>query len=362
MAPSLRFASLLVLTAVTVAACEGNGGTYTPDPPGPPPPPTGIRAEDIGTACIFDPATGESPSLDCVRGTTCFISTPDNSFTPNGVRGDPLKLPAWEDPFTTDLGDGRIMGFCTVINQPDACPAGTRAKAFQSSSGIFTACIRTCSDDRNCPRASDVCDPRFFDDDGSDGFIGNEGSCVRKCEVDLPDCIRSGVIPGAPGQGRTVLLGTDSFGDAQCNQQTGRCEHGISKGTGTLGERCLSSSQCAQDSICLQGPLFDTPFGFCTSPAIFDQQSPTSSTCSVGTVPQTGLTFGPWTPELVVDVQSPIVQQVGYCFFQCQLDGAQICDQYEGTVCGGADPEAFQLPGPDPMPLSMCLPDSIRIE
>jgi hypothetical protein len=353
--PRVLFIVLVVLTS-----CKPNQGEYTPEPPVNPPLQTGVRIEDIGIPCVYDPATGASPTLQCARGTTCFINTPDGTYTPTGVRNDAMLLPAWEDHFTTPLSDGATMGFCTVINQPDACPAGSRAKAFTGTAGFFTACIRICENDLNCPRLADVCDARFFDDDGSDGGVGNEGACVRKCQTDLPDCVRSGVDVA---NRRPVLYSEDAFGDAQCNQDTGRCAHGISKGTGTLGERCLSSSQCAEGSICMQGSLFDTEFGFCASPALSDPQSPTLSTCSPGSVPQPGLSFGNWIPQLVVDFDPlSVIAQVGYCFFQCQVDGAQICNAYEGTVCGNADPAALQLPGPGDAPLSMCLPDIIRIE
>jgi hypothetical protein len=345
---------MMLVLAVGAAACPGDDGTYN----GGERPDAGfvelITVDDIGVPCVFDPTTGESPRLQCRRGLECVIRAKDSQ---GNVVLDPLEMaaPAYQDQFTMDLSDGRTMGICTLVaaaEVPLECPLGTTLKGIRTvTGGLMKMCVRTCSQEFECGRSGEVCDVRY---------LTLDGVCVKPCTTDLPDCVQNDVVNVEGTPNALLLHSVDYFGATQCNRETGGCEAITTKGTAGLGAQCGRSADCVEGAACFQPGNFPdsnevTDFGFCASAALFNPETGVNS-CSAGTVPQPGLTFGYDIPLVVfINPATTMIDQVlpaaGYCFFQCQ--SLETCRSFAGTSCGEADTDVFEAPWNN---TAMCLP------
>ena len=113
-----------------------------------------------------------------------------NRYTGQCIYHQPCKTILGRSIHQLPGNDGTDEGICTYIGttqMPPTCPAGTVMKSFETN---ILACVKTCSTSAECPRATDVCDVRFTDVmDFSNGNVIPH--CVRPCELDIPDCVRS---------------------------------------------------------------------------------------------------------------------------------------------------------------------------
>jgi hypothetical protein len=349
-------ASLLVV--LLFSACPPNGsGSFTggnEKDAGPGDGGTDLSA--IGSRCVYDPSSGESPTNTCPVGLQCLIVTRDFAFTSG------MALDVWEDHFSIYQPDGTDEGYCTLVgnlNSPPVCPIGTVGKLF---TGGTIACLRTCSAEGECGRSEYTCDARYLD---LVDATGAKASCVRRCGLDVPDCVRSGVIqnPAAPNELITVLAQEDLTGLSTCgeggvcaflNQRTG--------GSGP-GEPCVTSDDCDLGSTCYQGPLLAAVLGsdaqapgFCASPCF---PGLGADACTTGYACQTAgsLSLG-FDNTLIVNMQSGAVSQAGgFCFFTCEAGVAGNCDSVPQSECGQIDEDLLSTQWNG---ASMCLPDSVR--
>ena len=320
-----------------------------------------LNAIAVGSSCIYNSTSGENPTNQCPQGMTCFIVTRDNAYSTG------LAKPFWEDQFTNYHSDGTDEGICTFVGTtqvPPTCPAGTVMKAFETN---VLACVKTCSTSAECPRATDVCDVRFTDVmDFSNGNVIPH--CVRPCELDIPDCVRSANWSRSD-MGNAIamhLFANDLSGASICNQSTGICNDNPGGGLGGLGERCYSAADCIEGTSCWQAALLGLPDeqpGFCGGICKPDPQQP-SSGCPAGHVCQAGFTFGHGDPLdtnlqdtngfLIYDATT-FSEAGGFCFVSCT--DATGCGSDPDIQCGQADTNVFQSSWNN---VSMCLQSSMR--
>lgn len=345
--------SLIVLVLGQVG-CDGPN-EFEPKTPDAGFDPNSITAADIGIPCVYDRADpNRNPAEDCKTGLACLIVT---RGLPSG-----LELPIWEDHFTV-YGTGSDVGMCTpqgTFANPPSCPAGTVLKLLFSDVAI---CVRTCDNPSDCGRADYTCDARFFDTD--------ESLCVRKCSLDVPDCVRSGIIEQPPQSGQLIpaLAFQDLAGDSQCNVDEGICEFVGQRGVAGPGEPCSRTQDCESGSACLQGPLLAATLrtaidpaapGFCASPCTPAEDS--QSNCSVGFVCQAAgeLNLGFAAPgPFAANLENGVVDgRGGFCFHQCELNVESACGPFPGTECGSFDGVAA---GDTWNGITQCLPDALRL-
>ena len=343
-----------VLVAICASGCP-DVGIIDDNPPDAGPDDPGITAADIGGPCVYDPATGANPTGECPLGLECLIVTRDGLYNTLGLDKD-----AWEDHFSVYRADGKDEGICTLVgslNAPPVCPAGTVLKLFSSSAvGFAAACLRACEAPADCPRPGDTCDVRFIDD-ADDQVPGNQALCVRRCSLDLPECVRSGVfIADENGTLTSALFVDDAFGASKCNGNIGTCAAVPMRGGAGPGQPCTSTDQCADNTVCYQAPLLgggSAELGFCGSPC-----NPThAEACTTGLVCQPGLTLGFDPPVLIDLVNQRFLVAGGLCFPQCDLTASRCEAQFPGTSCGSANEAVFGAPWNQ---VSMCLPDLVR--
>lgn len=352
-----------VLTAC--AACDGPS-SFEPELPDAGGGGDVVTAADIGTPCVYDFADpNKSPASDCKTGLACLIFTSDNEFTSG------LELAGWDDQFTV-YGSAADVGMCTLqgtLANPPLCPSGTVFKLLFPDVAI---CVRACSTPADCGRADYTCDARYFDTAAS--------LCVRKCTLDVPDCVRSGIIEEPPGSGQLIpaLAFQDLAGESQCNLEQGVCEVVLQRGLAGPGEPCAQTADCEAGSACLQGPLLDATLatnldplapGFCGSPCTpVDASQDPQSNCSVGFVCQAGgnlnlnfnlLSIAGVPGPFALDLSSGLVDgRGGFCFHQCGAFVESACASFPGTACGSFDEAAANVPWNG---LSQCLPDALRL-
>lgn len=364
--PAVFVLPLVLVAAAAGPACDGDGtfdGGVGPDagPGG-----GGPVLADIGTPCVYE-GDGKNPTNDCPSGLECFIVSRDGAYSTG------LALSAWEDQLTIYNADGTDTGYCTLIGDlatPPACPAGSVLKVFSPD---VTACLRTCSEAGDCGRVGYTCDVRYLD--VIDLQSGQPlKTCVRGCGIDVPDCVRSGIVqnPNDPQQLLPVLAFQDLAGESQCEVDDGVCEFVAQHGTSGPGEPCTATEQCEAGSVCMQGlvlaavlspatPLDPNGPGFCASPCtpVADpaNEDPQSN-CSPSYIcqPAGALTLG-FPETIVMDITSGALDvRGGFCFHQCAEGVDSTCDAIPGTGCGSFDEEAaadVYIGTP------MCLPDAL---
>ena len=341
--------------------CDNVGVIEDAGIPEPDPEPAAFVASDIGTACVYDPATGANPTNDCPTGLTCLISTIDGAYSPYPA-GDPrnLSLAVFEDHFTYFRDDGLQEGYCTLIGsiaQPPACPQGTAPKALAPN---LTVCVRTCNAPTDCGRSGYTCDARFLD--------VPQLQCVRQCTLDFPDCIRSGWFQRGENPPSPFLEVADINGSSYCDvQNTGRCAANPG-GTQAPGLPCNDSRDCAS-SICIQGLLLNQPGGqgFCAASCKFNPQAAGMGCPYEGYVCQPGFTFGFGDPldqnvndnngfMLISSSTGQFFEGGGVCLPSCAA-GDELCNSFPGTGCGSANVNVFGAPWNG---VEMCLLPSMR--
>lgn len=367
-----------VLVAWSGLACltyagEFDGGIPRDAGPGAP---AGFSALDIGTPCQYDPARGGNPTnTGCQAGLTCLLVASDGSYTPFPPGSlQNLTLSVWEDHFTRYRDDGLDEGVCTLIGSwasPPSCPLGTSLKWLATNLAV---CVRACQSAAECGRVGDVCDSRFLDVGG--------GQCVRGCELDIPDCVRSGhvvfqnqdnygqVIQSAP---RFVLAVDDLTGASYCDTASGMCQPNPGQGTKGPGEPCVSTLDCIGGTACVQGGVLraldptlpETTQGFCAQPCKpLAQQQFSGGGCNAGYACQAGFTFNhgnalstdPDAAFALLNLQNTqLLEAGGFCFPDCQAN--QNCGSYPGTQCGAARDEVFGYAWNQ---RSMCLVPSLK--
>ena len=355
------------LVFVAGASCDGPS-EFTPKPPDAGTDDnTVITVLDIGTPCTYDfnNPSEVSPTNQCKNGLTCMI------FTRDGLVNGGFDLPGWEDQFTT-YAETEDVGYCTIkgtFATPPSCPAGTTLKALWSDT---TICVRQCASAADCGRSDYTCDSRFLD---------LPPSCVRKCSLDVPDCIRSAVIEAPPGSGQLapVLDFDDMQGASTCNANTGVCEFVEVHGTAGPGEPCTTSADCAAGSgACIQALALDALLatdidlggpGFCASPCtpVDPNQFDPQSNCTTGYVCQPAgnlnINFQLIGGPFVVSQQTGAVDaRGGFCFHQCVEGVEAACAPFPGTECGSFDQTAAGGPeiGAVWNGITQCLPDPLR--
>jgi hypothetical protein len=363
----LRLVGLPLLALFAAAASCDGPSEFTPKPPDAGVDDTAITVLDIGTPCSYDfnNPSAVSPSNQCKNGLTCMI------FTRDGLVNPGFDLPGWEDQFTV-YGDIEDTGYCTLKGtyaNPPSCPAGTNLKLVWSDTAI---CVRQCAAATDCGRADYTCDSRFID---------LPPSCVRKCSLDVPDCIRSGIIETAPGSGQLapVLDFDDMQGASTCNVGTGVCEFVQTHGAAGPGEPCTTSADCAAGSgACIQALALDALLstdintdgpGFCASPCtpVDPNTTDPTSNCTTGYVCQPAgnlnINFQLIGGPFVVSQQTGAIDaRGGFCFHQCVEGVEAACAPFPGTECGSFDQAAAGGPevGAVWNGITQCLPDPIR--
>ena len=384
--------SIVVFLALLVSAADCDGGSFTPDEPDAGPGGGGgLTAADIGVPCTFDPQAPQNPSNQCRGGLECVFvprSVRENAlagFAPNGNDNTlGMLLPVLEDHFTQYNDDGTDTGFCSLvgtINQIPLCPLGTVLKGFRSSfpGGIALTCMKPCSVSAECS-AGLVCDARYFDDTGygvQNGQLiippadGTVGFCVRPCEVDFPDCTRTGFAPfDSQGSVSSQVAAVDVTGGRLCNRGSGVCEARRGTGSGNDGASCNSSADCVALATCIQqdarGVRPADGIGYCATRCFVNNETGPNGTCGSDFC-QPGLTYGydvlpAFDPTGAFaaglpsfDEGGPTRAINGLCFDRC-VDGAPCAD--DGRVCDAVDAEAMQAPWNT---ISMCIPPEIAL-
>lgn len=315
-----------------------------------------IDPADIGLPCEYDPTTRENPTNQCPAGLSCIIVTFDGEFNSG------MGLSVWEDHFTVYREDNIDVGFCSLQgtwSAPPFCPAGTELKLLFPNTAI---CVKSCESADDCGRTDYTCDQRFLDLQAP--------ACVRKCVLDVPDCVRSGELLRQDGQTIAMHLALqDLSGESVCNQNLGVCGSNVVHGNKGPGQECTRTSECVSGTVCLQGPVLGGDLndpGFCGLPCKPDPQSPAGS-CPTGFLCQAGFTFGHGNPLdqnlqdnngfLMVNLDNNSgFEAGGYCFANCQDNGGD-CTAFPGTSCGKADQNVFGFTWNG---ASMCLPDALR--
>ncbi|MBL92790.1 MAG: hypothetical protein CMH56_13380 [Myxococcales bacterium] len=321
-----------------------------------------LNGDQVGLSCTYSGDASENPSNKCPTGLACFIVTRDGAY------GSGLSKPFWEDQFTHYHESGVDEGFCTFMgtwNAPPSCPSGTVLKLFEPD---VAACVRTCETSVQCPRSDDVCDIRFLDvqDFQTGAAIPH---CVRPCELDIPDCVRTAVLQRGDLNNAIAMhvWADDITGASVCNATTGLCSDNPGPGEGGLGERCFSASDCIEGTSCWQGPLLglaEGQPGFCGGVCKPNSQQPESG-CPAGHVCQAGFTFGHGDPLdantqdtngfLTAGAGGTYGEAGGFCFIRCT--DAVGCGTDPDIQCGQAETAVFAQPWNS---VSMCLQSSLR--
>jgi hypothetical protein len=374
------------VASLSMGAGCSPGGTYEP-----PTPDAGfegdtVSAEDIGTPCTYSQANPEtSPTNQCRSGLECAIVTreiTDAIFTgtrpTQGFNTMGLAAPLHQDHLTIHNDDGTDTGYCTLLGTlefPPACPLGTLAKAFQSSAtgGFTVACLKPCTTSSECA-AGAVCDARYFDDNSG----GETGFCVKPCEADFPDCVRTAVTNYDPADQNALamqLAGIDLGGSRVCNQASGLCEDTGIRGVGTDGALCADSSDCAEPGSCIQrdntGVFLDNPY--CATRCLVTEgdENGLNGTCGQDLCqPAMGFgaanlpvfdpedQFGSVYPDVPVVAEGSSTKQVnGLCFDSC-VDGFG-CGTRTNVTCGELDADKAGAAWNE---RTMCLPDGLLLE
>lgn len=355
--------SLWLSLGVVLAAssCDGTG-EFEPEPVDAGFVGGGVTAAQIGAPCSYT-YDGRNPDNDCADGLSCFIFTFDGRYTTG------LTLPLWEDQ-TTLYYEERDDGFCTLVGtmtNPPACPAGTLPKVY--TPGVV-ACLRMCTQAADCARSGYTCDVRYHDlfDPVS---RAPAKTCVKECSFDVPDCVRSGIVPN-PGNQQELLPALafqDLAGASMCDTTVGICvEVPEERGTAGPGEPCSDTSQCETGSVCITGDVVGfvvgapppDGLGFCASPCTpAAAGNPPQANCSPGYVCQAAgnFTLG-FRDTIVVDVNTRAIDlRGGFCFHQCEDASAEGSCNIPGTGCGSLD-EATVNDAWNGVP--MCLPPALR--
>jgi hypothetical protein len=227
-------------------------------------------------------------------------------------------------------------------------------------------CVKPCSQPQDCGRADYTCDVRYF----SVGGIGAAPVCVRKCGLDVPDCVRTGMMTAQDGLTPALAI-QDLTGESECAVDTGICTSVAQHGVAGPGEPCSNTEQCEQGMMCLQGALLaalnpaadpNAP-GFCALPCAPDDQD-ASAPCQGSPLAGTGFVCQPagamnlgFDPTVMVDLSSgTLYQGGGFCFQQCELGVEASCDAVNGTACGSFDEATF---GAAWNQRPMCLPPAV---
>jgi hypothetical protein len=384
----MRVCTLALLTFVAsisvVAGCRP-GGSFTPDDPDAGFEGDTITAADIGTPCTYSQATpGVSPTNQCRTGLECAIVTreitdavfagtrPTQGFNTMG-----LVAPVYQDHLTIHNDDGTDTGYCTLLGTPSAppsCPVGTLAKAFQRplNEGFTVACLKPCSTSSEC-RAGAVCDARYFDDNSG----GETGFCVKPCEADFPDCVRTAVVNYDPADENAFAMqaaGIDLSGSRVCNQASGVCADTGIRGVGSDGALCADSSDCAEPGSCIQrdntGTFLDNPY-CATRCLVANNENGLNGSCGQDLCQPGmgyGLTdlpvfdpedqFGSRYPDVPIVAEGSSTKQVnGLCFDPC-VEGFG-CGTRTNVTCGEIDAEKAGAAWNE---RTMCLPDGMLLE
>ena len=366
-------------------------GRFDPDTPDAGAIEEGISADDIGVPCTFDPQSSANPTNQCRGGLECVFvprSVRANAlagFPPNGDDNTlGMLLPVLEDHFTSYNDDGTDTGFCSLVGtleQIPLCPLGTVLKGFSSSfpGGIALTCIKPCEVSAEC-NSGQVCDARYFDESGytsTNGEVlpaqpaGTLGYCVRPCEVDFPDCARTGFAPidAAGVNFSSQVDALDATGGRICNAGSGLCTARQGTGSGLDGDPCNSSADCVVESVCIQqdarGFRPADGVGYCARRCYVDSRTGLTGSCAnQQDLCQPGLTYGydvlPLFDPLgdyIDDLPSfdeggPSRAANGVCFDRCAEGFA--CR--EGLVCESVDAEAMQAAWNGQF---MCIPEEI---
>jgi hypothetical protein len=362
---------MLACGLVTVVGCTAGGnGTFDAGPDNNDSGTTGplITAADIGTKCEYF-SDGVNPSDTCPLGLSCLIYSYDGQYIPRPPgSGQNLTLNVWEDHFTVYRDDGVDEGYCTLMGtwqQPPLCPAGSQLKLLATNIAV---CVRSCTQAADCGRAGYTCDTRFIDVQG--------GACVRGCQYDYPDCVRSGQLqrPVQNGGIALHLLAEDVGGSSMCDVSTGLCA-AAPNGSQLPGQACNHTGECIDGTVCIQSEILQAmnpnvpanATGFCGQPCKPDQMMPLSGGCLQGSACQAGFTFGHGNPLdtnlqdangflLYNGATGDYLEAGGFCFPECQSNPTA-CDIEPGTVCGAANTATF---GQAWNQVSMCLMDPLR--
>ncbi|MCC7073121.1 MAG: hypothetical protein IT383_17495 [Deltaproteobacteria bacterium] len=321
----------------------------------------GPSAADIGTACTYQEGGGTNPTNDCADELECVIVSGDGAYNPG------FLLPIWQDQFTTyDNEAGTSSGSCSLVSSataPVVCPAGTEELLLVD----LSMCVHTCSQPQECGRGDYTCDVRYF----SVGDVGAAPICTRKCGLDIPDCVRSGMMVGQDGSLVPALALQDLTGESQCDVDTGICAYVAQHGVAGPGAECTATEQCEPGMMCLQGPLLaalnpganpNGP-GFCALPCAPDDNDPSapcqgSPAAGAGFVCQSAgsLNLG-FDPLIMVDLGTgTLYQGGGFCFHQCELGVDGNCDAVDGTSCGSFDEPTLDAAWNQ---VAMCLPPAV---
>lgn len=362
------------------------GGSYKPGDPDAGFVGDTITAEDIGQPCTYSQSEpGVSPTNQCRTGLECAIVTreitdailagtrPTQGFNTMG-----LVAPLHQDHLTIHNDDGTDTGYCTLIGTLSAqpsCPVGTLPKAFQSESsdGFTVACLKPCSTSSEC-RAGAVCDARYFDDDSG----GETGFCVKPCEADFPDCVRTAVVNYDPADQAALamqLAGIDLAGSRVCNQVSGVCADTGIRGVGNDGSLCADSSDCAEPASCIQrdntGTFLDNPYCATRCLVTGNDANGLNGTCGTDLC-QPGMGYGvtnlpvfdpegqfaSFYPDVPVVAENSSTKQVnGLCFDPC-VEGFG-CGTRTNVTCGEIDAEKAGAAWNE---RTMCLPDGLLLE
>jgi len=374
----------MVVAAAAMTACKPNG--FVPvDPLDGGVDPTVLTAEDIGTPCIYNPAQPDlSPTNQCRGGLECAIVTRDvkeaifnNENPTTGFNTMELTLPLYEDHLTVHNDDGTDTGYCTLIgtiNVPPQCPVGTLAKGFssQTQGGLAVACLKPCVVSADCDNGG-VCDARYFDD----GSSGETGFCVRPCENDFPDCLRTAIVNVDPADTSTFvtqIANIDLQGGRTCNEVSGVCEDTGVRAIGNDGDACDDNGDCAKNALCIQenaaGERLDK--GFCARRCyVGDGNGPDGRNGGCGTeLCQRGLGYG-MDPLAIYDPNDflgalPKAGGIettdtriadGFCFDICV--GGAGCGARTDVICAAVDDVKI---GAAWNGSTMCVPPGIAFE
>lgn len=374
----LSSVSVALLLMVCTTGCPG-GGEFVPEERDGGPIVEGITADDIGVPCTYTAGSNTNPTNQCKGGLECVMATQDlgTGFVVNPLGLDQLL---YEDQFTLFLDNqGSAEGFCSLVGNaaaPPQCPTGTILKLFTSSAaagGFAAVCLKPCQVSAECSGGR-VCDNRYFDDP----LQGATGFCVRPCEFDFPDCVRTGVgLVNNNGVILTQAFAGDVAGLQICNRGTGTCDENGNVGIGDNGAPCNSSADCIDGASCIHtdASFNQLSTGYCVRRCFVDNNSFPQGSC-VGSDDrcQPGMTFnlafdaniggfiptfdpnGTYATAPLLDGSSSTRALNGLCFDQC-IEGFP-CPT-DGTVCG---PEVdAAVVGAAWNTVAMCVPPDLQL-